>query len=95
MFLLSERNRIITRHTQYNTITTIVSTALTLIEHAFKAAAIGSDQCAKSLADSIHPFAFVLLAGHCLDLSFAVFLPVREAPFVQIALGILYTSVAW
>mmetsp|Transcript_30321 Transcript_30321/g.70976 ORF Transcript_30321/g.70976 Transcript_30321/m.70976 type:complete len:591 (-) Transcript_30321:117-1889(-) len=65
-----------------------------LIEHAFKAAAIGSDQCAKSLADSIHPFAFVLLAGHCLDLSFAVFLPVREAPFVQIALGILYTCVA-
>lgn len=68
---------------------------LTLIEHSLKATAIRSNQNTKALAESIYPFAFVLLSGHCLDPTLTVLLPVREVSLVQISLGILYACVSW
>ena len=68
---------------------------LTLIEDSLKATAIWPNQNAKALAESIYPFAFVLLSGHCLDPTLTVLLPVREVSFVQISLGVLYTCVTW
>ena len=68
---------------------------LTLIEHSLKATAIRSNQNAKALAESIYPFAFVLLSGHCLDPTLTVLLPVGEVSLVQISLGILYACVSW
>ena len=68
---------------------------LTLIEDSLKATAISPNQNAKALAESIYPFAFVLLSGHCLDPTLTVLLPVGEVSLVQISLGILYARLSW